>query len=72
MEAIAAIAKKNKKGNFKIEIPNISDAQEVEVMVVVEKKEPAKKKNYDFSDLAGKADVKIDWLKYQKDIRNEW
>jgi hypothetical protein len=72
MEAIAAIAKKSKKGTFKIELPNISDEQEVEVMIVLEKKEQPKKKNYDFSDLAGRLEAKVDWLKYQKEIRSEW
>jgi hypothetical protein len=57
-------------GRLKIDVPSrlIGD---VEVMLIIESK-PSVKATYDFSDLAGKLSVKIDPLKYQTDIRNEW
>jgi hypothetical protein len=72
MEAIAATAKKTKKGTFKIDLPNISSDEEIKVLVVVEKVKP-NPKMFDYSDIFGKGQKnKIDWLAYQKKIRSEW
>ncbi len=70
MEAIKAIAKRTKTGKYKIDLPIVNTADEVEVMVVlVQDKVKSKKK---VSDFAGKMNSNIDWMAYQKEIRNEW
>ena len=70
MEAIKAIAKRTKSGKYKIELPGFSQKEEVAVMVIVG--ENKKEKVTDLSKFAGKMESKIDWLAYQKKIRNEW
>lgn len=70
MEAIKAIAKRTKSGKYKIDLPIINTADEVEVMVVLVENKVKHKKNS--SDFAGKMNSNIDWLAYQKEIRNEW
>lgn len=69
MEAIHTIATKKKKGNFIIELPNISNTEEIEVTVVFKQE---KKKKFDLTKYAGKLEGKTDWLLYQKKIRSEW
>ncbi len=71
MEAIKAVAKRTKTGKYKIDLPIDNDAAEVPVMVIVEaaKKEKSKKT---IADFAGKMKSNIDWVAYQKKIRNEW
>jgi hypothetical protein len=71
MEAIKAIAKRTKPGKYKIDLPINNDAEELSVMVIVKavKKE---KKRKTIADFAGKMQSNIDWIAYQKEIRNEW
>jgi IS30 family transposase len=70
MEAIKAIAKRTKTGKYKIDLPITDIEDEVEVMVVlVQNKVKTKKIS---SDFAGKMNSGIDWLAYQKEVRNEW
>jgi len=71
MEAIKAVAKRTKTGKYKIDLPIDNDAAEIAVMVIVEavKKEKSKKT---LADFAGKMESNIDWIAYQKQIRNEW
>ena len=71
MEAINATAKKTKKGTFKIDLPNISNDEEINVLVVIDKIKP-NPKMFDYSDIFGKSTNDIDWLSYQKKIRSEW
>jgi hypothetical protein len=69
MVAINAIAKKNKKGPYKIELPaDTGDKKEMDVVVIVEKK----KKSQDLSKFIGKFSNDIDWSAYQKKVRDEW
>lgn len=70
MEAIKAIAKRTKSGKYKIDLPIINTADEVEVMVVLVENKVKHKKNS--SDFEGKMNSNIDWLAYQKETRNEW
>jgi 4-hydroxy-3-methylbut-2-enyl diphosphate reductase IspH len=70
MEAIKAIAKRTKTGKYKIDLPITNDADEVEVMVIVQEKKSKSKKT--LADFAGKMKSNIDWVAYQKEIRNEW
>jgi hypothetical protein len=70
MEAIKAIAKRTKTGKYKIELPITNDAAEVEVMVIVQQEKIKSKKT--LADFAGKMKSNIDWVSYQKKIRNEW
>jgi hypothetical protein len=70
MEAIKAIAKRTKSGKYKIELPGISNKEEVAVMVIVE--ENKKNKGTDLAKFAGKLEWKGDPLEYQKKIRDEW
>ncbi len=70
MEAIKAIAKRTKTGKYKIELPITNDAAEVEVMVIVQEEKIKSKKT--LADFAGKMKSNIDWVSYQKKIRNEW
>ncbi len=71
MEAIKAIAKRTKTGKYKNDLPIDNDAAEIAVMVIVEavRKEKTKKT---IADFAGKLKSNIDWVAYQKKIRNEW
>ncbi|MEO7767621.1 MAG: hypothetical protein ABIS01_09350 [Ferruginibacter sp.] len=71
MEAIKAIAKRTKAGKYRIDLPMSNTAEEIVVMVIVgeERKEKKKKSAEDF---AGKMHSNIDWIAYQKKIRNEW
>jgi|GEM_PF-712173 len=71
MEAIKAIAKRTKSGNYKIDLPINNDATEIAVMVIVENGKVEKKKK-SLADFAGKMKSNIDWVAYQKKIRNEW
>ena len=72
MEAITATARKTKKGTFKIDLPNISNDEEINVLVVIDKIKP-NPKMFDYSDIFGKGvEDKIDWLEYQKKTRAEW
>ncbi len=70
MEAIKAIAKRTKAGKYKIDLPITNDADEVEVMVIVQQEKIKSKKK--LADFAGKMKSNIDWVAYQKEIRNEW
>jgi hypothetical protein len=70
MEAIKAIAKKTKSGKYKIDLLISNNAEEVEVMVIVNNAEVRNKKT--IADFAGKIKTDIDWLSFQKNIRNEW
>jgi hypothetical protein len=70
MEAIKAIAKRTKTGKYKIDLPITNDADEVEVMVIVQQKKIKSKKT--LADFAGKLKWKGDAVEYQKTIRNEW
>ncbi len=71
MEAIKAIAKRTKSGKYKIDLPLDNTADEVAVMVIVEELIKEKKKKT-LEDFAGKMNSNIDWIAYQKKIRNEW
>jgi hypothetical protein len=70
MEAIKAIAKRTKTGKYKIDLPITNIAEEIEVLVIIEEVKVKSKKT--LADFAGKMNSKIDWLAYQKEIRNEW
>jgi 4-hydroxy-3-methylbut-2-enyl diphosphate reductase IspH len=70
MEAIKAIARRTKSGKYKIDLPITNDADEVEVMVIVQQEKSKSKKT--LADFAGKMKSNIDWVAYQKEIRNEW
>jgi IS30 family transposase len=70
MEAIKAIAKKTKTGKYKIDLPINNNADEVEVMVIVEQKKTKSKKT--LADFAGKLHWKGDAVAYQKMLRDEW
>ena len=70
MEAIKAIAKRTKTGKYKIDLLITNDADEVEVMVVVQQQKIKSKKT--LADFAGKMKSNIDWVAYQKEIRNGW
>jgi hypothetical protein len=70
MEAIRAIAKRTKTGKYKIDLPATITQDEVEVMVQV--LEPISKNKKSTADFAGKMNSNIDWMAYQKEIRNEW
>jgi hypothetical protein len=71
MEAIKAIAKRTKTGKYKIDLPINNDAEEIAVMVIVDAVKKEKKKK-SIEDFAGKMQSNIDWIAYQKKIRNEW
>jgi hypothetical protein len=71
MEAIKAIAKRTKSGKYKIDLLIDNDAAEIAVMVIVEAVKKEKKKKT-IADFAGKMESNIDWVAYQKKIRNEW
>ena len=62
--------KKTKSGNYKIELPDISNDAEINVMIIMEDK--PKKQVIDLSELAGKMEWEGDPLAYQKMIRNKW
>jgi len=70
METVKVKTTIRNDGRLKIDVPShlIGD---VEVMLIIESKTTARNA-YDFSAIAGKLSVKIDPLKYQADIRNEW
>ncbi len=70
MEAIKAIAKRTKTGKYKIDLPIINIADELDVLVIVEQTKKLPKKT--MADFAGKLQWKGDWLAFQKEIRNEW
>ena len=70
MEAIKAKAIRTKSGKYKISLPISTQAEEVEVMVIVNQKKEESKKT--FADFAGKLEWKGDPVKYQKKIRDEW
>ena len=70
MEAIKAIAKRTKTGKYTIDLPIKYNEDEVEVMLIVESKKTTSKKT--LADFAGKMHSNIDWIAYQKKIRNEW
>lgn len=70
MEAIKAIARRTKTGKYKIDLPITNDADEVEVMVIVQQEKIKSKKT--IADFSGKMKTNIDWVAYQKEIRNEW
>ncbi len=70
MEAIKAIAKRTKAGKYKIDVTITNHAAEVEVMVIVQQEKIQSKKTLE--DFAGKMKSNIDWVSYQKKIRNEW
>lgn len=70
MEAIKAIAKKTKSGKYKIDLPIDNTADEIEVMVIINK--PVIKGNKTTADFAGKMEWKGDPIAYQKMIRDEW
>jgi hypothetical protein len=70
MEAIKAIAKRTKTGKYKIDLPATITQDEVEVIVQV--LEPILKIKKSTADFAGKMNSNIDWMAYQKEIRNEW
>ncbi len=70
MEAIKAIARRTKSGKYKIDLSIANDADEVEVMVIVQQEKIKSKKT--LADFAGKMKSNIDWVAYQKEIRNEW
>ena len=70
MEAIKAIAKRTKTGKYKIDLLITNDADEVEVMVIVQQQKIKSKKT--LADFAGKMKSNIDWVAYQKEIRNGW
>jgi len=74
METIEAIAKKNKAGKYKIDLPIINDAPEPKVLVVVlDKAAPKKAKSKKtLADFAGKLEWKGDPVAYQKMMRDEW
>jgi len=71
MEAIKAVAKRTKTGKYKIDLQIDNDAPEIAVMVIVEAVKKEKKKKT-IADFAGKMKSNIDWVAYQKKIRNEW
>jgi len=71
MEAIKAIAKRTKTGKYKIDLAINNDAEEIAVMVMIEAVKKEKKKKT-IADFAGKMHSNIDWLAYQKKIRNGW
>ena len=62
MEAIILIAKKNKSGKYKIDLPINNDGAKIEVLVIVEEKKSKKT----LTDFAGKLEWKGDWVAYQK------
>lgn len=70
MEAIKTIAKKTKSGKYKIDLPIANNADEIEVMVIINK--PVVKSNKTAADFAGKLEWKGDAITYQKMIRDEW
>ena len=71
MEAIKAIAKRTKSRKYKIDLPINNEVEKTPVMVIVKavKKE---KKRKTIADFAVKMQSNIDWIAYQKKIRNEW
>ena len=60
-----------KTGKYKIDLPIDNNAAEISVMVIVEIDKKIKNKK-SIADFAGKIKTNIDWLAYQKKIRNEW
>jgi heterodisulfide reductase subunit B len=70
MEAIKAIAKRTKSGKYKIDLPITNIAEEIEMLVIVEKVKEKSKKT--LADFAGKMKWKGDAVAYQKEIRDEW
>ncbi len=70
MEAIKAIAKRTKTGKYTIDLPVKYYEDEVEVMLIIESKKTTSKKT--LADFSGKMHSNIDWIAYQKKIRNEW
>ena len=70
MEAIKMIVKRSKSGKYKFDLPIKNDAEEIEVMVIIEKTKVKSKKS--LADFAGKSELNEDWVAYQKKIRNEW
>ena len=64
MEVIKAIAKKNKSGNYKIELPDISNDAEINVMIILEDK--PKKQVINLSEFAGKMEWEGDPSAYPK------
>jgi hypothetical protein len=60
---------KTKTGKYKIDLPINNNADEVEVMVIVEQKNKGKKTLADFT---GKLQWKGDAVAYQKMLRDEW
>ena len=72
MEAITVKARKNRSGNFTFSFPH-SKENELDVIIISTKENINKKKKADYSAIFGKGkDDKIDWIEYQKKIRNEW
>lgn len=70
MEAIKAKAIRTKSGKYKISLPISTMAEEIEVMVIVEEEKTKKKKTA--KDFFGKMESNIDWVAYQKQVRDEW
>ncbi|MBX2932473.1 MAG: hypothetical protein KF781_11070 [Chitinophagaceae bacterium] len=69
MKAIHTKAKRNKRGNFVIQLPSVSEQEEIDVTVVFEKK---KKQTFNLLQFAGKLQSKTNWHTYQKKVRAEW
>lgn len=67
MEVIQTIAKKTKKG-FTIHIPDISEKNQVPVVIVIQEE----KSKVDNKRFFGKLKWKGDALAFQKKLRNEW
>ena len=64
MEAIKAIAKKNKSSNYKIELPDISNDAEINAMIIIEDK--PKKQVINLSEFEGKMEWEGDPSAYLK------
>ena len=70
METVNLVSKIGKDGHLKIDVPTNIINSDVEILLIIEKKDSRRKK-YDFSDLSGKLQWKGDALKTQKDLRDE-
>ena len=64
MEAIKAIAKKNKSSNYKIELPDISNDAEINAMIIIEDK--PKKQVINLSEFPRKMEWEGDPSAYPK------